>query len=268
MKYLPNILLILISVFVAYQELRLYQMKGDLQVVYNRQSLRDRKYKLDETDFVRTAKNSVLIVRCVDKTSPAKAWIATATKVHPEHIVTVFHNISRLGNNLPRTYPIACQLTQEGQKMGDFKIESEKDAIKTQVEKRDISIVPVVFNEKGAELPILMPKNLSRIAVGDVIALISSPAKFHLDATVSFGVVLAKKVKHSLKVEFREIWENAISSDVIAFGGSSGGALIHFDPDPYFVGVHVGTNGANGLYLAYYQLLFDKAFFQKFNALP
>lgn len=268
MKYFSNLVLILVLALAIFQQVQLLKLKESIHVVYNRQSLREQKYKLQETDFVRTAKNSVVILRCSDKTIPVKSWVATATKVHPSHIVSVFHSISPLSNNETRTYPVNCTLTQEGAKIGEIRINSEKEARKTQVGSRDIALIPVAFNDRGREIPLLSPIELPRIAVGDVIALISSPAKFHLDAVVSFGVILAKKVKNSLRTEYQTLWEDAVSSDVIAFGGSSGGALIHFDPSPNFVGIHVGTNGANGLYLAYYQLLFDETFFNKFNALP
>lgn len=268
MKYLSNLLLIIVISLAVFQQLQILKLTDSIHVVYNRQSLREQKYKLEETDFVRTAKNSIIMLRCTDRTNPVKIWIATGTKVHPTHIVTVFHSISPLSNGASRTYPISCTLSQEGVKIGDFRVNSEKDARRSQVGERDISLIPVKFNEKGKEIPILSPIELPRIAVGDVIALISSPAKFHLDAVVSFGVILAKKVKNSLKTEYQTLWEDAVSSDVIAFGGSSGGALLHFAGTPQFVGIHVGTNGANGLHLAYYQILFDENFFNKFNALP
>lgn len=263
---LKTIFFILFAAIISYQEYRLYNLDNQIHIVYNQQKIRDRRNKLEETDFIRTAKNSILILKCTDTTSPNKSWIASAVKSHPTHIVTVFHNISDESNKIKRTYPISCNITQENIKMGDFKIKSDKEAKEYQVGERDIAIIPVNYTKDGEALPNLVPKR-TKVTTGDVVALLSSPAKFHLDATVSFGVVLSNNVKYSMLDDYKTFWNDAISSDIIASAGSSGGALVHFGKEAQFIGIHVGNNQLTGLYLAYYQLLFDDLFFDRFNSL-
>jgi hypothetical protein len=259
-------LIVLFGLILGYQEYRIYNLDNQINIVYNQQKIRDRRNKLEETDFIRTAKNSILILKCTDTTTPNKSWIASAVKSHPTHIVTVFHNISDESNKMKRTYPISCNLTQENIKMGEFKIKSDQDAKSYQIGERDIAIIPVIYTKEGDALPNLVPKK-AKVTAGDVVSLLSSPAKFHLDATVSFGVVLSNSIKYSMIEDYKTFWHDAISSDIIASAGSSGGALIHFGKEAQFIGIHVGNNQLTGLYLAYYQLLFDDLFFERFNNL-
>lgn len=266
MLYLKSfIIFFLIGTFV-YQEIKINELSDQVNIVYTQQLLKERRNKLEESDFIRTAKNSMIILRCEDTTSPSKAWIASAVKPHPNYIVTVFHNISKESNKIKRTYPISCKLTQENVKMGEFTIKSEKDAQSFQVGLRDIALIPVKFTKEGMKMPILNPEKI-KVSAGDVVALLSSPAKFHLDATVGFGVVLSNSVKYSLQESYKEFWKDAVSSDVFATGGSSGGGIVHLENEGRFIGLHVGNNNKSGIHLALYHLLFDDEFFEVFNKL-
>lgn len=268
--WIKILVLTIIAAFITYQEYQIAELRDNVNIVYNQQLLKDRRNKMEETDFVRTAKNSILILRCTDSTTttdPLKNWVGTAVKSHPEYILTVFHNISVKSNGYKRTYPLTCILTQENIKMAEFKIMSQAEAESFQVAKRDIAIIPVTYTKEGQKLPNLVPEKV-KVATGDVVALLSSPAKFNLDAIVTFGVVLANNLKYSMLEEYKILWENAISSDVIASGGSSGGAILYFGREAKFIGLHVGNNRQTGIYLAHYHLTFDEAFFKRFKELP
>lgn len=266
MKLMTLFIILLISI-ISYQQWQIIDLQENFQIIYNKQMLRDKRNKLEETDYIRTAKNSILVLKCSDRSSTVKNWLATAIKVHPTHVATVFHNIAKEINQNIQAYPISCNLFQEGKKMGSMKILSEKEMLKYQVGGRDIALVPVEFTNDGIELPNLVP-TIEKISVGDLVSLIASPAKFHLDAPVSFGVILAKNIQYSLMDDFQTLWANAFSSDVFAGAGASGGAIIHLGGEKAsFIGVHVGNNGKSGIYLAYYHLAFDQEFMSRYNQL-
>lgn len=175
-------------------------------------------------------------------------WRGTGVKISSTEIITALHVTDTANTN-------SCYFYSEGTLVASGWTHVQASAQVTLNIHRDIS--KITINQTLSawhQLPNAVMVINKKPLIGDALILLSYPEDITNDIQFTFGMVTDDDTSDSLG-SYGSTWKNAITSDMAASSGSSGGPI--FNEYGEFIGIHVGGY-SSGLELNY-QLLFESA---------